>query len=513
MGKITLHADATHQPERLAKFIEQAGIETAFLMNANPEQIQHALNHTTGIVVVRVYDPFREQASRGLDFEKDILFRHLPSEFVSWLNNSDLSRFKGNKRVRFILGWNEMYYNGRDYQLEQNRRMLNVAKAMVAVGYGVALFGLAADKTIQLEDVQAGVWTEVINWLKANSDWAHLDSHEYELGRLASQHLKAQLKPYPESIVDPASMAFSNWGTIAYSGEAIKGNYHVGRTAWLGEGFPYALGEAGSDYKDDGAIRAWMPVFMAKFGKPQGFPSNRDLYNTLLGRTPQNPLSDREFCEEIYKDLAWFSAQDKHALSHAVFAWNPQPEHQPFNLAKPEYEYLLELLGKQAPMGETMPEPIEFVMKPKRIRSLKESNIRSALDANSNVLHTIRTEWLEGKFSENWDAKVAGSAYNWHKIEVTVSGKLISGYIAKTALLVVEDIVVIPPPAPELEEIYYGEIYGATVRLTKAAWLDAIKSHEFSAKYHTTIVAALKTITPEFELPKAETEEKTDAAA
>lgn len=488
MGRITIHLECTANWEEGKLFLAQAGVETAFLLNANPEQVQYTLDHTTGIVVVRVYDPFWERAQRGDDFEKDSILRHTPQEYINWLNANNFSQFKGNKRTRFALGYCEMYYNGRDYQIRQNAKMLAIADAMVKAGYGCALFGMATDKTIQMADVEAGVWKPVTDWLKANRDWAHLDVHEYELGRLASQHLKAQFKPYPESIVDPASMAFSNWGTIHYSGDGIKENWHVGRVAWLGTGFPYAYGECGSDYKADGAIGAWLPVFTAKYGKPQGFPSNRDLYHDLMGR----PLNDKEFCEEIWKDLSWFAAQDPTCLSYAVFAWNAQPEHQPFNIGKPEYAYLRELMGGQAPM--TTPNPIP-VMEAKRIRSLQESNIRSAANVTASILHVIKTEWLEGKFSR--DSVTPTETRKWHKIEVTVDGKLISGYVAKTELLVVEDLpIVIPPPAPNMIEIYYVEFNGATIRMNKAQWLDAIKSHEFMVTYHNLQAEALKTITP-----------------
>lgn len=138
MGNITLHLNAVYDWNRAAEFLAQEGIQTAFLLNANADQIQYALDHVSGIVTVRVFDPWNEfQNGANREFEKDIILRHEPQEFVNWINTHyDYSRFKHNKRVRFILGWNEMFYAGVDYQRRQNTRMVLVAKALLEAGYG-----------------------------------------------------------------------------------------------------------------------------------------------------------------------------------------------------------------------------------------------------------------------------------------------------------------------------------------------------------------------------------------
>jgi hypothetical protein len=62
MGNLTVHLECTSGFDaRGRKLLASEGVQSAFLLNANPEQIQYALDHTTGIVVVRVYDPFGER--------------------------------------------------------------------------------------------------------------------------------------------------------------------------------------------------------------------------------------------------------------------------------------------------------------------------------------------------------------------------------------------------------------------------------------------------------------------
>lgn len=479
MGNLTLHLECTAGWERGKKFLEQSGVETAFLLNSNPDQVQHALNHTTGIVVVRVYDPFSEAAKYGENFEKEITIRHTPQEFVNWLNGRDLSRFKGNKRVRFILGWNEPSYGGRDYQKTLNEKMVAIADALVKAQYGGALFGLACDKSLQWEDIQAGIWQPFIDWLKANREWAHLDIHEYSLGRMASQHLKSYPVGYPASISDPVSMARSNWGVIDYKDESLRGkaNYHLGRIAWLGGGFPYARGETGTDYKEDGAIRAWMPQFMAKFGKPEGFPSNRDLYVHLTGKF----LSDREFCEAIYEDLTWFVEFDKaDCLSNAIYADNQSPRWQPFNLGKPEYAYLYELLGKQAPMPTPIP-PVVTIPFPALTSPLWENgtltlgdstNLRSQpTNTSNNVVKTLPAGSYKAKqFPET---KLA-DGYTWYAYQVGVKEgePYLNVWIARRATTTWQKEIVIPPPQVERE--YFVDIPGGATSVMKQSVLDAL---------------------------------------
>lgn len=463
MGSLTLHIDATHDWPRAAKFLAQKGVETAFLLNANPEQIQYTLDNTTGIVTVRVYDPFNERRNLGDNFEKDIVLRHTPTEFVNWLNSKDLSRFKGNQRVRFILGWNEMYYSGAEYQRRQNKAMIAVADALVKTGYGVAMFGMASDKTIQMEDVKNGVWEEVKQWVNANKDWVHLDVHEYEFGRLASQHLKSYPVPvgYPKAIEDPHSMRQENWGVIEYTGDRIAGNWHLGRVAWLGD-IPYARGEMGSDYKNDGAIAAYLPSYQAKFGKPQGFPSLRPLYNHLLGKI----LSDKEFCEAIYQDLTWFAAQDPNCLSNAIFAWNPQPEHQPFNLAKPEFTYLLELLGQQAPMGNPPTSPPNPTPNPEI--PMLDAKIRAKDVSGTNIRKAPVNGAILGKFENVWTTAKIQADYKdvaWAKVEANG----VMGYSA-TAWLDVEIV--------GMEKLYTLQVGDRTLLVTKESLEDIIAYQE-----------------------------------
>lgn len=431
MGNITVHAECTSGWDRIKPFLAQKGVETAMLLNANPDQIQYALDNCAGIVVVRVFDPFNEYASMGSNFERDIILRHLPSEFVNWLNSKDLSRFKGNPRVRFILGWNEMSYAGAEYQRRQNKAMIAVTDALIKAGYGVAMFGLASDKTIQMEDAIAGVWDETIEFLQEHSEWAHLDCHEYEVGKLASAHLKSYPKPYPSSIEDVHSMRYANWGEIAYEGSGIATNYHIGRIAWLLQRgkFPYARGEMGWDFKDDGALGRYIPDYSSRFGRPSGLNSLRRLFSHLAGK---EQLSDREFCQEAWNDLEWFTSFDPDCLSNAIFADNNGRDHAAFNLGLPQYEHLYTLLGQQSTKETPMPIPMPTAPTYKaRLSSKEASNVRREADTSAPIVLILTNAWLEAYVSE---VVISNDGYEWYEVTTDT----VHGYVAKAGNLVIE---------------------------------------------------------------------------
>lgn len=359
MANVSLHVEATHRWEDLKPFLRQPGIQSVLLLNANPEQIQYCLDNCSGLITVRVYDPFNE-ANTGLgeNFEKDIMLRHQPWEFVAFLNRTDIGRFKGNKRVRYILGWNEPYYRDGKQQKDQLVGMIAVATAMIEAGYGVALLGVATDKSLQIVDVENGVWDNLIDFAIDNSDWVHLDCHEYELTRPANQFLKSYPVPFPHSIIDPASMAFENWGRIPYSGDGIKTNYHIGRIALLldramfrrGKHFFWTRGEMGYDTKTDGPLDSFVKnIFTPKFGFPMGLNSLRKLFEFLLGG---RPLTDKEFDIEVYRDMHWWTSQDpKSCLGNYFFAWNGSPRWASCDVSNGKHSYLLSLLGAQQAEG------------------------------------------------------------------------------------------------------------------------------------------------------------------
>jgi hypothetical protein len=172
-------------------------------------------------------------------------------------------------------------------------------------------------------------------------------------------------------------------------------------------------------------------------------------------------------------------------------------------------------------MGETMPEPIPF---PDLASPLWEAGtlvLKSATNvrnqptlAKSSLITTLPIGNYKAKQFLTTEQK---EGYSWHAYQIIRENAApLNVWVAKEIIGEWIKDIVIPPPVPTLEEIYYGSSYGLEVRLTKPEWQNLIKSHEFMAKYHQYTVEALKTITPVLEPPlakAAETEEKTDAAA
>jgi len=199
----------------------------------------------------------------------------------------------------------------------------------------------------------------------------------------------------------------------------------------------------GWDYKEDGELQSYMPSYMAQFGKPQGLPSLRPLFNKLMGKT----LSDVELCEEGYKDLQWFVSQDPDCLSNAIFADNQHSEHKGFNVGQLAYEHLYTLLGQQKPMASIpvpTPEPTfpDFALLPYRVRTLKQSNIRKTPEGELLSSTAITTEWQDAMMSvQTWQ----GQDFAWARIELNG----LSGWVAKTTNFEYELIEVVPPPPPK----------------------------------------------------------------
>lgn len=489
MANISIHLNCVYDWDRIKVFLAQDGIHTALLLNANAEQIQYALDNVDGIVTVRVFDPWNEYAGgANREFEKDIILRHKPADFVQWINSHfNYSQFKGNKRVRFILGWNEMFYAGGDYQRSQNRAMIATAKALIEAGYGVAMFGLAADKTLQITDMNLGVWDEVIEFADEFSDWAHIDVHEYEVGRLASQHLKVQSVGYPDSMIDPHAMRQENWGTIAYEGDGIYSNWHIGRVAWLlvraeklGKQIFWARGECGWDFKDDGKLRAFIAnVFSPQFGRPSGANTLRPLITHLLGA---QSLSDSQLDDELWKDLEWIASQDPpNCLQNIVFCWHNHSEHRAFNLAEANHARLRLLMGKQNGRPSIPPmvqNPPINVMQAYTVQSL-EGNVllRNAPNASGTsilgrvtvapvrVFRALLENYTEGKYPK-------ASGHPWEYLyfpEADLYAWIASDLVKFTA--------VNPPPANAEIEKLRAELLAANQALAEArAKLASIKS-------------------------------------
>ena len=314
MGDLSFHFNCQYKWDYAKQIIASPNIRSCLLMNANHKQIDYALLHCD-FVVVRDFDPFNEYAGgANPDFEKAILDKHSPQEFLDYANARH-AKYKGNSKLRFVFGWNELYSKRGSAEREQNQKMVDVGRALVSAGFGVGLGGWAADKSLYLDDINNGHWDNVIEFALENKAMVSLNFHEYTVTRTANQHLINYPDGYPDSILNVAAMQPQNWGTIQWEGNGIEGNYHIGRVAYLinhakkrySDVFKWFRGECAHDYKDDGALRDFIQnVYTPRFGRPTGVNSMRAYYQYLNGGS----ITDSEFAKMLFDDYKWLIDND-----------------------------------------------------------------------------------------------------------------------------------------------------------------------------------------------------------
>lgn len=386
MSSISFHFDCTYQWQYAQQIIASPNIRSALLMNTSPDQVAYTLQHVD-FVVVRIFDIFNEyQGGKNPDFEKAILDRHSPSEFVAALDNQGFSRFKGNPKVRFVCSWNELYYKGGQAERSQNQKLIAVGTAMINAGYGIGLGAWAADKSFNQVDVDAGHWDDIIRFSVQHRDMASWDIHEYTVGRTANQHLKSYPNGYPETLLNPAAMQKDNFGSIPYSGN-ISGNYHMGRVAMVlvrseqltGQKFGFYRGECAHDFKDDGSLKEFIKnEFEPRFGKPSGINSLQSYYTHLAGGN----LSNAAYNQMLYEDIEWLAKNDGGAIANFIFAHNGHSDWVKSNTANGNrVEFVTAIVNHRdettipdTPAPEFSFTPAQFEVY--RVRSITGGNVR-----------------------------------------------------------------------------------------------------------------------------------------
>lgn len=389
MSDLSFNFNCLYKWDYAKQIIQAPLIRSAFLLNADPDKVAFALQHTD-FVVVRVFDPFNEyDGGNNPDFEKAILDRHDPQDFVDYLN-THWSRFRGNAKVRFVLGWNELYSKRGNDERRQNVLMQNVGLAMVNAGYGVGLGAWAADKSFYADDINAGQWDSLLLFAMANKNMVSLDVHEYSVTRPFNQHLKSYPDGYPATLLNPVAMRIENAGKIPYytSEGNIEGNYHIGRVALLlerakqltGDFFYWYRGESAHDFKDDGALKEFIKNdYTPRFGRPSGINTMWNYYRFING----NDIDDSRFDAMLLEDYNWL-AQNSPASCQAnfIFAHNTGYWHEFDTTRRPGFVSLIanHNSGGYEPPDKPDPDPDfnfpDSLFTPVNVKSNTGGNVR-----------------------------------------------------------------------------------------------------------------------------------------
>jgi len=447
MSDLSLHIDCTYRWDDIKAFLASPDVRSAFLMNTNAEQVRYALQHCD-FVVVRVYDPFNERDELGEDFEKSIVNRKQGWEFVAWLDSSEFAQFRRNKKVRFVLGWNELYSKRGSDEWQQNANIVAIGQAMVNAGYGVGLGAWASDKSFYADDVNAAHWDRVIRFAVNNKDMVSLDVHEYDVLTVFAGHLKSYPDGFPDTLKNPIALHPDNHGTIPYAevDGNIETNYKIGRVALLlqralditGDTFNWYRGECALDFKDNGALKPFIDNwYKPQFGHPTGINSLLPYYRHLIPG-----LSETAYDELIFRQHTDLCKQDPDSCqANFIFAWNGDVNRwDSFNVAKRPYFVSLVANHKSV---ESQPDMPDYVMEAKLLSTKAVTNLREDASDSARIYKTLladNQDVIEVKFS-NAPVK-SDPRWDWHRVEY--DGKVL--YVAKTGNLIITDIPVDDSP-------------------------------------------------------------------
>ena len=405
MGDLSFHFDATYQWDYAKEILASPNIRSALLMNASPDQVSYALQQCD-FVVVRIFDPFNEyQGGANPDFEKQVIDNHNPVEFVAVLNAMGYDRFQGNNKLRFVVGWNELYSRRGQNEKSQNAKIIAIATAMINAGYGVGLGAWAAAKSFYQADVDNGVWDDLIRFSVQHKDMVSWDIHEYEVGRTVGQHLKSYPDGYPNSLLNPDAMKKENWGKIPYAGN-VSNNYHMGRKAMMlvrsrfltGDEFGHYTGECAHDYLDDGPLKAFLENdFIPQFGKPSGINTLQAYYTHLAG----GQLTNDAYNAMLYDDVIWYAENDGGAIANFIFAHNGSNHWTKYNTGNENRRSFVTRIMNHG--SETMSEKLQFNFSPDdfelyQVRTNTGGNVR--VRANYGTDEQILSVFLTPEYQQ-----------------------------------------------------------------------------------------------------------------
>ena len=464
MGDLSFHIDATYRWDYAQQIIASPAIRSVLLMNASPDKVRYALQHTD-FVVVRVFDPFSEyRGGDNPDFEKNILDLHSPQEFVAVLNQLGYSEFRFNPKVRFVVGYNEPYgKRGNDLRV-QNQKMTAIASALVGAGYGVGLGGWATDKSFYADDFKAGHWDNLIDLSVANPNFISWDVHEYDVINPFIGHLKEYPDGFPDTLKTAYAVDPNNVADIPYRASEgnILNNYKVGRVALAiersyerhGRSFFWYRGECGHDFKDDGALKPFIDDwYKPTFGHPSGILTYKAYYDEVLGG-----ITEEQYDELIAGQYFELAKQDPlECQMNAIFAHNGSPQWvNTFNTA--QRPYFVTLIATNVENGgQPMPEftfnPSDFGLYDVKTITGGNVRVRDTYGLQSTVLDVFFSPTPKRVLMVHPAVGIEGYApsEDGHTWVYVVFPNGTSGWSAFNLL----DFVSVTPPPPPPDETDY----------------------------------------------------------
>lgn len=514
-----LNTGELRDADRVRKLLSSPDIHVAYLLGDGHHWIDYALAQPNiQLVIVRRWNPFNEPQGHNRDIDGAMHQNRTAQEVFNHFLAAGHGKYKGNKKVRWIWGWNEPSHTPHDPSkdlVQLNKWMADIARLFAQNGYGAAIGGYAVAKTnsLPIQDVATWrkAWKYVLDVLAQFPDWLHLDIHEYEFAFMAINSLIGIDTPFPFSLLDKRIINPQHWGTIPYSGPGIEHNWKLGNFANVMEynkelGYPqfaWGRGEWGTDTMTEkwwwnDSIDGKPPLeqtWREMFGVAAKGVHTLFKYHAYLHDRP-NTYTMAEHNAFIIEQAKWFKRNSgAGCLYNAHFAWNTNSLWKTEDISHPDYMPYIDWMQTQQHEADTPdipptepPPPIEDKpMYPATIRSNGNYNvfIRAERSTTSVAVGKLAVNTPYTGYAADPDDK-AENGYIWRKVQVSIKNTDISGYVA--------DEFVTVAALPDTPVFYDFNLGKDTIRLSetqKAALVKALRSdatdHALVALYYEAI--------------------------
>lgn len=416
---------------------ELSSYDTGWHLCLGDIELAYALRQRAN-VIYRVFDPFNEYTT-GSSFDNEFWLNHSPQDVVDWI------RTRHNDRTDFVwsVGNNEPTTSGKTRQFVQ--WCVELAHLGYQHGIRFAIAEIASAKTIQHDEIKAGLWDDLIVTMNTYRDFHIFTFHEYTTGLLPATFLP----DYPLNLDDPQALAQSNWQSAKMNLTSIDGNWHIGRGALITHGrakqlmldpLPFVITECAFDWMADIISTPERAETIAhlenRFRMPshdfmRGSTGHRQYHEWLMSETG----FAGDWNDYLYAQYQWLiSAYPPELEGICIFALNADwdlPEGH--DMSHPRNDKFRQLVIQDNAMQPIVFDPPLF----DAIVSVNNGylNMRSDMSANSVDLGDITTTPMPLKLSKKTND---ANGFTWYKFQQERPAAIVTGYIADVDKLNIE---------------------------------------------------------------------------
>lgn len=478
-SRLTIHSNVAKDRARSLEFARSSNSSSVYFLDPDTAAIDIVLNETNKDVHVRIFDPLEHyQGGRNKTFDND--YHNLVSvdTVFSWLVNSEYKKYRGNKRVRFIVGMNEPSNNS----VADLSRGINWAaywgKLCATNQFGALMGGFNIAKSLRLintnkgsalaPDVDEGIWDILLQVAHEYPEWVIIDEHDYAPFREWYQYVN---DPYNQAaMLNPPTQATISWQRTE-DGQ-YPPNWYMGRSAPLiirceEKGYDraqFGVGECPVDNMSDNADiinevadRFTRPGFESQ--RIRGIRSLRNLFafwNNIAAPT----YTDNEFGADAFRGVLWMLRvyPSKWFRYFAYYAGNSNPDWMAYakNISEAQnvfHDEMRPLYNLIAAHNEAVQELPDMTLETKLVRSTSASGTNLRDTPSGRIVGKLTLEPIRAEVSNETQLF---NGYQWRIIIIDSKE-----YYAADKFIIIDDI-------PETPTIPNDE----TIKVAVQAWFD-----------------------------------------